>query len=91
MDAVGTVADGLRHGARLLREDAGLAAEQAREILAVSPGNADAYRLLGAALRRAGDDEAVCGDPDGLTAIGPKIYTFVATPRTIGVRVGRRF
>jgi len=58
MDGVGSVAEALRHGARLLRGDAGSAAAQAREILAVSPGNADAYRLLGAALRRAGDDEA---------------------------------
>ena len=35
--------------------------------------------------------EAVCGDPDGLTAIGPKIYTVVTRPRTIGLRVGRKF
>jgi hypothetical protein len=32
-----------------------------------------------------------CGDPDGLTAIGGKIYSFVTTPRTIGFRIGRRF
>ena len=57
MDGVGSVAEALRHGARLLRGDAGSAAAQAREILAASPGNADAYRLLGAALRRTGDDE----------------------------------
>ncbi|HEX8216689.1 MAG TPA: TonB-dependent receptor [Allosphingosinicella sp.] len=35
--------------------------------------------------------ELVCGDPDGVTDIGPKIYTVVARPRTIGIRVGRRF
>jgi outer membrane receptor protein involved in Fe transport len=35
--------------------------------------------------------EAVCGDPDGLTAIGPKIYTVVTRPRIIGLRVGRKF
>jgi len=35
--------------------------------------------------------ELVCGDPTGATAIGPKIYTVVARPRTIGIRVGRRF
>jgi tetratricopeptide (TPR) repeat protein len=58
MEGQASVADALRHGTRLLREDARLAAEQAREILAVSPGNADAYRLLGAALRRGGEDEA---------------------------------
>jgi outer membrane receptor protein involved in Fe transport len=35
--------------------------------------------------------ETVCGDPDGLTAIGPKIYTFVSQPRTIGLKVGTKF
>jgi outer membrane receptor protein involved in Fe transport len=35
--------------------------------------------------------EVVCGDPDGLTAIGPKVYTFVTRPRMIGVRVGTKF
>ena len=35
--------------------------------------------------------EAVCGDPFGGTAIGPKIYTVVTRPRTIGIRVGRKF
>ncbi len=36
-------------------------------------------------------NEAVCGDAPGLTAIGPKIYTFVTQPRTLGLRVGVRF
>jgi tetratricopeptide (TPR) repeat protein len=58
MEATGTVEDALRLGQRLLREDAHAAAAQAREILAVRPGNADAFRLLGAALRLTGDDEA---------------------------------
>jgi len=35
--------------------------------------------------------ETVCGDPDGLTAIGPKIYTTITRPRMIGLRVGRKF
>ena len=35
--------------------------------------------------------ESVCGDPGGATAIGPKIYTVVTRPRTIGIKVGRRF
>ncbi|HUE78854.1 MAG TPA: TonB-dependent receptor [Sphingomicrobium sp.] len=35
--------------------------------------------------------ETVCGDPGGGTAIGPKIYTSVTRPRTIGLRVGHRF
>ena len=56
-EATGTVNEALRLGARLLRENAPLAALQAREILQASPGNADAFRLLGAALRRTGDDE----------------------------------
>jgi len=35
--------------------------------------------------------ESVCGDPDGVTAIGPKIYTYVIRPRMVGVRVGTKF
>ena len=54
----GTVADGLRLAARLLREDPALAAVQAREVLKAAPGNADAFRLLGAALRLTGDEAA---------------------------------
>ena len=56
-EATGTVAEALRLGEQLLRDDAQLAALQAREILRASPEDADAYRLLGAALRRAGEDE----------------------------------
>jgi tetratricopeptide (TPR) repeat protein len=55
-EATATVAEALRHAARLLGEDARLAALQAREVLNASPDNAEAYRLLGAALRRTGDD-----------------------------------
>ena len=36
-------------------------------------------------------NEATCGDPDGATAIGGKIYTVVSRPRTIGLRVGYKF
>ncbi len=36
-------------------------------------------------------NEFVCGDPSGATAIGPKIYTTVTRPRTIGLRVGYKF
>jgi Flp pilus assembly protein TadD len=53
-----SVATALSHGRRLLRDSPALAAEQAREILAVIPDNAEAFRLLGAALRRTGDDDA---------------------------------
>jgi len=35
--------------------------------------------------------ETVCGDPGGVTAIGPKIYTFVNQPRTIGLKLGAKF
>jgi hypothetical protein len=35
--------------------------------------------------------ESVCGDPDGLTTIGGKFYTYVTRPRMIGVRVGTKF
>ena len=35
--------------------------------------------------------ETVCGDPDGLTANGGKIYTTITRPRTIGLRVGYKF
>jgi tetratricopeptide (TPR) repeat protein len=51
------LAAALAHGTRLLKRDPAAAAAQAREILSVVPGNADAYRLLGAALRAAGADE----------------------------------
>ena len=35
--------------------------------------------------------EEVCGDPGGDTAIGGKIYTVVTRPRTVGLRIGRKF
>src|SRR5690242_20098714 len=54
----GTVEDALRLAGQLLRDNPALAAEQAREILKAAPRNADAHRLLGAALRRTGEDEA---------------------------------
>ena len=52
----GSVADALVHGVRLLESDPAAAAAQAREILLASPANADAFRLLGEALRLLGDD-----------------------------------
>ena len=69
MDASGTVAAALRRGAELIREDPRLGALQAREILAAAPGNADAYRLLGAALRRTGEaEEAERAELDAIAA-----------------------
>ena len=35
--------------------------------------------------------ESVCGDPDGLTPNGGKIYTTITRPRTVGLRVGYKF
>jgi outer membrane receptor protein involved in Fe transport len=35
--------------------------------------------------------ETTCGDPEGVTAIGGKFYTFVIQPRTVGLRVGTKF
>jgi tetratricopeptide (TPR) repeat protein len=65
----GTVGEALRQGALLMREDPRLAALQAREILRVSPRNADACRLLGAALRRSGDaEEAERAELDAIAA-----------------------
>ena len=36
-------------------------------------------------------NESVCGDPDDGTAGGGRIYTVVSRPRTIGLRIGRKF
>jgi hypothetical protein len=35
--------------------------------------------------------EEICGDSGGDTLSGGKIYTVVSRPRTIGLRVGRKF
>jgi tetratricopeptide (TPR) repeat protein len=55
---VGTLAVALDHTARLLASRPGLAEAQAKEILAVVPGQADALRLLGQALGRQGRSQA---------------------------------
>ena len=52
------VAKALADGRRLLRGAPRLAATRAREILASVPNSADAYRLLGEALRQIGDSDA---------------------------------
>ncbi|HST36439.1 MAG TPA: sulfotransferase [Allosphingosinicella sp.] len=51
------VTERLRRGRELLREQPVLAAVEARAALAVSRADADAWRLLGAALRLSGEDE----------------------------------
>ena len=35
--------------------------------------------------------ETTCGDPDGITTVGGKFYSYRIQPRTIGIRVGTRF
>ena len=53
-EPVGTIDVALSHAKRLLEKDPELAAEQAREILSVSPGHPLARLILGAAHRHAG-------------------------------------
>lgn len=48
----------------------------------------DARGALGSGIQC---NELVCGDPLGQTAIGPKIYTYVNRPRTLGIRLGVQF
>jgi predicted Zn-dependent protease len=55
---LGSVDGALAHARRLLEKNADLAAEQAREILNVSPGHPTARLILGAAHRRAGRAQA---------------------------------
>ena len=35
--------------------------------------------------------ETICGDPGGVTASGGAFYTYTIRPRTIGLKLGRRF
>lgn len=65
----GGVDEALAHGRRLLSESPVLAAQQAREILAADSVNADAFRLLGRALRALGDEtEAGRAELDAIAA-----------------------
>ncbi|HEY5721898.1 MAG TPA: sulfotransferase [Allosphingosinicella sp.] len=73
MNATVSVAEALGHARRLLREDPGLAAEQAREIVRADPGNSDAWRLLGAALRRGGEAESEAEEAE-LRAISASVH-----------------
>jgi tetratricopeptide (TPR) repeat protein len=54
----GTVEEALGLASQLLKAEPARAAAQIREVLRVDRFNADAHRLLGRALRAAGDDEA---------------------------------
>src|SRR5690348_5235441 len=54
-EKTGSLAAALAHAERLLARDPGLAEAQAREILRVVPGSADAQHLLGLALGSQGN------------------------------------
>src|SRR5687767_12799412 len=71
--ATATIAEALGHARRLLRAEPRLAALQAREIVAADPGNADAWRLLGAALRAAGDGREAEAEEAELKAISASV------------------
>ncbi|TMJ15885.1 MAG: tetratricopeptide repeat protein [Alphaproteobacteria bacterium] len=69
VSATASVAEALSLTRRLLRQDARLAALQAQEIVRAAPGNADAYRLLGQALRATGQDhEAEAAELEAIAA-----------------------
>jgi len=57
-EPTGTVEVALDHAARLLQKEPGLAAQQAREILKVAPGDPRARLVLGAALRVQGETQS---------------------------------
>ena len=64
--------------------------------LARGPWNADLYvknlfDTRGALSKNLQCNELKCGDPTGETEIGGKIYTVYTRPRTIGLRIGRKF
>ncbi|HZF17412.1 MAG TPA: sulfotransferase [Steroidobacteraceae bacterium] len=71
-EPVGTVEVALAHSTRLLETDPGLAAEQAIEILKVSPGHPAAALLLGVARRRGGNVPAAIEALEELTRAHPK-------------------
>lgn len=80
-EPTGTLVEALAHAGGLLTRDPALAAEQAREILAVMPGVARAHTMLGHALARLGDGAGALGaferavvvdrtDPEAWRALG---------------------
>ena len=70
-DPHGSLATALAHTERLLARDAALAAEQAREILKVMPGQPVALRLLGTALAQTGDGAGALASLREATARDP--------------------
>lgn len=71
-EPVGSIEDALAHTTRLLESNPALAAEQAGEILKVSPGHPAAALLLGVARRRGGSPGAAVPILEQLTAEHPK-------------------
>jgi predicted Zn-dependent protease len=71
-EPTGTLATALAHAERLLASRPERAGEQAREILKVVPGQAQATLILGAALRRQGDLDAARATLEALVAREPK-------------------
>lgn len=69
----GTVDDALSHARRLLGMDPVLAAQQAREILAVSPHSTDAMLILGRAFARLGQSAAAVEAFRQVTEKHPKL------------------
>jgi len=65
-NATNTVAAALEHARSLLIRHPGAAAQQAREVIRVEPGIAEAYIVLSCALRALGDREADAAEDEGL-------------------------
>jgi tetratricopeptide (TPR) repeat protein len=70
-EPVGTLATALAHTARLLADRPAMAETQAREILKVVPGQADALILLASAIRTQGRAEEARGIIAPVAAAGP--------------------
>jgi tetratricopeptide (TPR) repeat protein len=73
LSGTATVGEALGHARRLLRQDPRLAALQAREIVDADPGNADGWRLLGAALRASGEGREAEAEEAELKAISASV------------------
>jgi tetratricopeptide (TPR) repeat protein len=71
-EPVGSVEVALRHAARLLESNPGLAAEQAGEILKAVPAHPAATLLLGVARRTGGDAAAALDSLEPLVAMHPQ-------------------
>lgn len=70
--SAGSIDEALAYCRALLRDSPALAAQQAHEILAADPANAEAFRLLGRALRATGD--AVAAEQAELDAIAASVH-----------------